>query len=177
VKYISGMSHRFTESKQAFIEAECFLIAYNYIIQQDNESGYGDIWQFVGVGTAAQVNHAFATEMYLKCLLILTNTYDKKKQHHLGLLFDKLPPPVRQKLNYRYKKYYQKEDIDVFDATKYSLRDLLHKTGDYFKHARYSFEKKRGGKHARYHMTIGINAIRDIILELSPDLKQVSYAK
>jgi len=166
--------NRFEKSKRAFTEAEAFLTAANYIIQKDDELSYRDIFRFVNITIVHEVNHAFAVEMYLKCLqLIITGIHSKG--HHLGKLFDKLNPEVQEKINTRYKETYQKNDEDLWDATEYSLKDLLHKAGTYFLYSRYTFEKENDF-YTRYRLNVGIMAIRDIIFEYQPEFKNETYS-
>jgi len=162
--------------KKAFWEAEAFLIASQYIINHDDQQiGTQSIWRFVSVQTVAEVNHVFAVEMYLKCLCLIDGTYNGKKIHHLGKIFRWLTPPTQKRLSEIYVSKYQETDTDIFDTNKYSILEKLNATGDYFKDARYEFEKTRDGLSERNLTDVLINAIQDLIFEVKPELKSISF--
>jgi len=160
--------------KDAFLEAECFHRAANFILEKDTVAEYEGLYKSAGMAVVIFVNHAFATEMYLKCLQLITNG-NHNGGHHLGKLFDCLKKPIQKKISDRYEKVYQKDDEDLLSDTKLSLKELLPSTGDYFSSARYSFARKHSDKRTRYRLYIGSSAIKDIILEYHPDLIQESF--
>lgn len=163
-------------AKIAFREAECFLLASKYIDDGDKASPYVDIYKYAGMGTAMFVNHALSVELYLKCLQILTGTYNpNQKTHFLGTLFGELPESIKQKLNDRYANHYAKSDIDIFDKKQYTLGQLLTKTGDFFVQARYDFSRNSFGNVPRNRLIVGLDAIKDIIFEICPDLKDIEF--
>jgi len=155
---------------EAFLEAEYFIKAANYIIQKNEELESQTLGLFNGITSVYQVNHSFAVEMYMKCLHLITKR-DYRGGHKLGDLYDFLDISVQLKLNEKYQNDYSESDYRFTDTTIYSFGEILHQMSDYFIYARYAFEKQRNKKDAKlYKLSFSYKVIRDTILEIYPQL-------
>ncbi len=158
--------------EDAFNEAECFMLASVYLNNENDRIVPEKLSIYVGISVVAEINHAFAIEMYLKCLLLITKS-EKQKGHNLGKLFDQLSKDVKARLNKKYKQLYVQAIEDRFNTRKpHSLGEKLKRAHEYFLNARYYFEENyRMDRYKRYELYDITGSIKEIIFELQPELR------
>ena len=162
----------------AFVEAESFFLASSFI--------YDNIWEkfepsdrdkFFGLHNVAFVNHAFAVEIYLKCLQIMT-TGNYTGGHVILDIFTNLPKEVKSKIINCYHKKYFERDFDSFNEARglpqQTFIELLSEVEQPFLQFRYIFENKEK-ENSRYKLTLAILAVREIILEYTPEFKELIF--
>lgn len=155
--------------KDIFDEAETFMIAYRAIMNSSVKQSIlsKDMGKSIGLTYAAYVNHAFAFELYLKCLMGIENGYFYEG-HNLLDLFQKLSQETQDKIiSYhdnltisRHKKYHG----FGFDSEG-NFITLLSEASNAFVDFRYLF----GDKSAKnYDLSIPSKYVKDVILEKCP---------
>lgn len=159
--------------ESAFIEAESYLSASNYLI--DSACGkiqFSETKRFLGVHFASLVNHTLAIEMYFKCLSIITQT-NYKNGHILRHLFYNLKKKVQQKLENCYEEKYMEQDFDLLtemhDCPKKTFAQLINIIPQPFAEFRYTFENKVYGK-KEYRLDYITLTLKDVIFEYHPEL-------
>jgi HEPN domain-containing protein len=106
---------------RAFFDAENFMMASKLITQKaSNDLFTSDgIEKSIGLKYVSNVNHAYAIEIYLKCLMIIEKG-EFIEGHDLALLFNNLLPET------------QKSIIDNFNANYKSLKRSKKYFGVFF---------------------------------------------
>ncbi len=166
-----------------FQEADAFLIASFAVMRKASDyAASDDTWRkALAITYAAHVNHAFAFEMYLKCLIVIEGTEiskDNKNAHHnleglFGLLKDETQKRIISDFNkttYFSDAYFKMiADIQDYLPKKVEFIDLLKRSPKAFTELRYKFEQRAGNK--SYELESAINSVRVVILSLRPDIQ------
>jgi hypothetical protein len=107
------------------------------------------------------VNNAFSTELFLKCLHILTtgSAPTGRRGHELAQLFDGLPLSTRQRVEDHYR------EIEP-DVTGRSVRSVLAANNQSFVHFRYIYERD---DLVEFSGGMVFFAVLKAILDLRPD--------
>jgi hypothetical protein len=115
------------------------------------------------------VNAALATELYLKCLL-LVECGQFPKVHNLKLLFGQLRTSTRQVLKKKHDDLVradQRLERFVKQGMKLDLDSLLEKGQDIFEQFRYPYEVNL--KEVFFGLTGLLASVRDYILSIRPE--------
>lgn len=130
-------------------------------------------------GPAAVVLSAFASELFIKCLL----TLDSKSwgnDHNLHRLYKRLNEHVRRKIEQKWlaysqnKKYFVIIENGVAKAPKSDLEGALKDCGDAFVAMRYVYEDP---KKSNYYISELPIILREVILEEQPNWKTASLGE
>jgi HEPN domain-containing protein len=114
------------------------------------------------------VNAALATELYLKCLLLI-ECGQFPKRHNLKLLFGQLKPGTRQILKRKHDEIVRQDQrLEIFlkHGMTLDLDSLLEKGQDIFEQFRYPYEPNT--KEVFFGLTGLIACTREYILSLNP---------
>lgn len=158
----------------AFCEAECFLNVSNIIKEKTCLKTFSqqEVDQSINFQYAARVNHSYAFELYLKCLMII-ETGEYYRCHDLLFLFNELPLTTRTNIEERFNNdvIFFRRNMTYFGLfVNPSLHDLLKEASTAFMDFRYLFEKT---SNTLYDLAPVIECIRHEIFQKKPELKQV----
>jgi len=122
---------------------------------------------------AAFTNHAFACEIYLKCLYVLEkNKYYKGKSHSLIDLFGELKPETQERITSIYNANSTnhperlQERRNLGDDSHYTLECILKQSAAAYYIFRYSYEPNR---EIHYKIWNVVEALRCYIAEIKPE--------
>lgn len=164
--------------KDAFIEAESFFAAHNYISDKAfDKIEFSDTVRFMGICRAMEVNHVFAIEMFLKCLsLIKTNHY--KGGHDLVSLFKHLAPKIQNEIITHYDENYKSVDEEsilvLIGKCPPGFTELLEQSKDYFLESRYIFSREN--RYKFYKLRYVLITLRDMCIKYKPELNEEVFA-
>ncbi|MFD0935544.1 hypothetical protein ACFQ12_10175 [Methylobacterium trifolii] len=120
------------------------------------------------LGAPSVVCYAFAIELYLKLLALITNgTYDKR-QHKLDLLFAQLDPPLWAMIERHYSGGWPLRDLDVGSE--------LHDASKAFVEWRYIHEHDSRAISPKTLAAIG-SALHKTVKDVAPNLVSVFEAE
>jgi HEPN domain-containing protein len=167
--YIEGNAKKiFFESTTYFIASQCIEKEVNNLMGNEGRKDSKRIHSLVD---AAIVNNSFSVELLLKCLSVI-QTREYCMIHDLKKLFDKISCDVQGKIidcyNNNHISYFN--DFISPNGPKYDFITLLTEAKDTFPELRYSFQKY---PNKRYLLVGVIKSIKEIILELMPDINDV----
>jgi hypothetical protein len=158
--------------EEIFIQAEVFSIASDYTHKASLKQFLNGSPNFgIQVSFAANVNHAFACELYLKCLQVIEQGF-YFEGHRLLDLFNALNPQTQAKIIKRH-------DVDVIHGPiafminrgrPKTILELLAEANNAFVEIRYCFEND---KHVPYDLSWAARIIRNLILELRPEFNEL----
>ena len=160
----------------AFYEAECFLEVSKLIKAQTFSNKPLTSRKVAKRNTylnfAQYVNHAYAFELYLKCLMIIEQGV-YYAGHNLSFLFEKLSPVTQTNIVTYYHSKYQHVRRDATKSggvAEPDFHELLEEAKNAFVEFRYLFEKKS----VRPYVLAGIvESVRFEILKLKPELENL----
>lgn len=164
------MNKKIPDAKQMFDTAEAFGLAGGLLFSFINERAKKGDYSKAYFGLSAVVaNHAFAIEMYFKCVSILEQN-DFKKGHELVELFAFLLPHSQQKIKSYYNDYVSKNSrinklLSEGRRLNTNFEDVLQQASNAFVEHRYAPE----GKQQTFLAGDLAKALRKYILELRPD--------
>jgi len=156
-----------------FYEAHTFLKASELIEEHSRPVTFthDEMDRNVGLIYAANVNHAYSFELFIKCIMVIENG-EYCEGHHLILLFQKLNPET------------QKSIIDYFDKNHSGIRrnrtywgifekidfvELVTEAEEAFVQLRYHFDRKQNSPH--YDLDGAIKSLIYHISTIKPELK------
>jgi hypothetical protein len=122
---------------------------------------------------------AFATELYLKCLLrIEKNKGELKRGHEYKDLFDELSPASQAKIRQEYDELVASSSDrspvleDVQNQNLFDFEEMLAQSGEAFEAYRYYYEPSKN--HPDFVGILLLKAVRKVILELRPDFGEIA---
>ena len=155
----------------AFREAECFLTVSKmtkektYLKSLDEK----EIYRSINFKYATHVNHAYAFELYLKCLMIIENG-QYFEVHELSGLFKLLSTNTQKNIERRYSS----DDTYIRRNTTYfgffespTLYELLEEANRAFIDFRYLFSRSNT---PTYELDNLIECVRQELFVLKPEL-------
>jgi len=156
----------------AFWEAECFLHISKMVKEKTylKEFTQKEIDRSINFQYATHVNHAYAFELYLKCIMII-ETGECFEGHELFELFKLLPEKSRTSIENRYNSNYKvirrnKTYFGIFESP--TVSELLEETHKAFTEFRYLFSRTNT---PTYELDNLIECVREEIFLLKPELK------
>ena len=164
----------------AFWEAQSFLIAADAISKKAQFVLISEIVakkgvdKSLGIQYAKEVNHAYAFELLLKCIMIIENG-QYYSGHILLDLFYKLNPDTQIKLSEIYKgcnhMRRHRTYFGIFEEV--TLIMVLEEAKAAFKDLRYLFE---GKNRPVYDLNLALECLEFYIFELRPELKLLKFS-
>ncbi|PAW94147.1 hypothetical protein CKK33_11850 [Mucilaginibacter sp. MD40] len=158
----------------AFREAECFLNVAKMIKEKTFLKSFTqkEIAQSINFAYATHVNHAYAFELYLKCLMIIESG-EYEQGHKLHDLFKLLSSTTRTNIeNYFTSNFIYKRRHRLYGGIfeKPSIYKLLEEANTAFIDFRYLFSRKNL---PTYELDNVIECVRHEIYRLKPELKDI----
>ena len=158
----------------AFCEAECFLDISKMIKQKTFLKTFTqkEIDQSISFQYATHVNHSYAFELYLKCLMII-ETGEYTEGHQLFELFKSLKPTTKNNIENHFNSNYAiiRRNMKYFGLFETpSIYELLKEANKAFIDFRYLFSRKNT---PTYQLHGAIECVRQEIFRLKPELKDV----
>lgn len=155
-------------------EGDIFFLAYQIIqrknsdllIQDNNEQKA--IW----VNDAALMNHAYAFEMYLNCLMCIEGKEIKDRGHNLENKFVYLNEETKNIILDDYNStviFHPAYFVNKDQNKKTDFVSMLKQTPRAFVHLRYKYDSNYN--YQNYELEPAINSVRATILKLRPELK------
>jgi hypothetical protein len=159
----------------AFYEAQNFLIASEAIRKKMQSVMFTEdgMNKSIGLQYVMYVNHAFAVELLLKCIMIMeTGRY--YTGHHLFDLFLKLPEKTRQRITAIFGEYgIRRRDLKYFGMfEEVDLVTVLQEAKSAFMQFRYLFENREA---PRYDLNTVVECLEYYIFTVKPELKNLKY--
>jgi len=158
----------------AFCEAECFLNVSKMVKEKTYLKTFTqkEIDQSINFQYATHVNHAYAFELYLKCLMII-ETGEYVEGHQLLELFKLVSDNSKANIENHFNSNYafirrNMTYFGIFD--KPSIYDLLEEANKAFIDFRYLFSRKNT---PTYKLDGVIECVRHEIFRLKPELKDI----
>lgn len=155
-------------------EADTFILCYEALIRAQSKYVVTEPNKAISITRAANVNHAFAFELYLKCLLCIEGK-EIPEHHELTKLFALLNAVTKNTIVSEFDKgpgYYNTVLLEMhllgFASKKIEFIGLLRQTPKAFSSLRYKYEK--GRKVQNYELDKSIKYVRATILKLKPEL-------
>lgn len=158
----------------AFREAECFLNVSKMIKEKTYLKTFTqkEIAQSISFQYATHVNHSYAFELYLKCLMIIEAGEYVEGHHLLGLfklLSDKTKTNIENHFNSNFAFIRRNMKYQgIFE--KPSIYKLLEEANNAFIDFRYLFSRNNT---TTYKLDGAIECIRQEIFRLKPELKNI----
>jgi hypothetical protein len=159
------------DPSKIFEQANCFYQALTILrdIKPENTQ------LVVNIGDPGMVVAAFTIELFLKCLLCIEKKGEVPRGHHLRVLFDRLSPSTRSRIQHAWDNSIAPHLAEVWNLHEKRFgikiaRDLpaaLCAGGKAFELIRYSYEGKT--KHLQFYLIDLPQHLRSIILELKPE--------
>ena len=156
----------------AFCEAECFLHISKTIKEKTylKEFTQKEIDRSINFQYATHVNHAYAFELYLKCLMII-EAGKYVERHELLDLFNLLSEPTKKNIETRFESNFAfiRRNMTyhgIFE--KPSVSELLEEANRAFIDFRYLFSRKSTPS---YELDGLIECVRQEIFLIQPELK------
>ncbi len=157
----------------AFVEAECFLRISQMVKEKTylKEFTRQETERSISFQYARHVNHAYALELYLKCLMIIENG-KYAEGHGLLDLFELLNDTNKQEI----EEYFEENHafirrnmtyFEIFD--KPSVRELLEEANRAFIDFRYLFSRNNT---PYYELDGVLDCVRNQIFKAKPELKE-----
>lgn len=158
----------------AFCEAECFLDISKMIKEKTYLKTFTqkEIDQSINFQYATHVNHSYAFELYLKCLMII-ETGEYVEGHQLLELFKLLNETNKTNIENHFNSNYAfiRRNMTYFGIfEKPSIYELLEEANKAFIDFRYLFSRKNT---PTYQLDGVIECVRQEIFRLKPELKSV----
>lgn len=158
----------------AFYEAECFLNISKMIKEKTYLKTFTqkEIDQSINFQYGTHVNHSYAFELYLKCLMII-ETGEYAEGHELLELFKSLNNNTKKNIeNYFNSNYaFIRRNMTYFGIfEKPSIYELLEEANKAFIDFRYLFSRTST---PNYQLDGVIECVRHEIFQLKPELKDV----
>lgn len=171
---MSSQSRKFSSDNYllAFREAECFLNVARMIKEKTYLKKFTqqEIERSINFQYATHVNHAYAFELYLKCLMIIeTGAY--KEGHSLLDLFNSLTDAAKKNIENRFESdfaFIRRNSTYLGLFEKPSIYDLLKEADRAFIDFRYLFSGKNTPS---YELDGLVECLRQEILLIKPGLK------
>jgi HEPN domain-containing protein len=160
-----------------FVHADGFLKAANYLNAPQPNGAPMDPLCFAALVT----NSAFASELYLKCLIQLDSGQQVIKEHNLRKLFAKLTPATQKDLESRFDLLLAKQPAydeskmtaemrDAASKRPTTFRETLRSGADAFTEWRYLYEND--GFSNPFGLFPLPSLLRTVILERQPEWGQ-----
>ena len=166
--------HKATNYAAAFYEAQAFLTA----VVEINKKAQSIISLAHGAENVSTlrnveyVNHAFAVELLLKCIMIMQNGH-YYRGHNLLALYEKLNHSTQNELALLYDKklpWRLSKNISEYESITFKM--VLMEGANAFMDLRYSFEPNNGNN-SRYHLDMAADIIVRYIQQIKPELKSI----
>jgi hypothetical protein len=159
----------------AFYEAQNFLIAAEAIRKKMQSVLFTEdgLNKSIGLQYVMYLNHSFAVELLLKCIMIM-ETGHYYTGHHLFDLFSKLPEKTQQQITVRFNEYeVRRRDLKYFGMfEEVDLLMVLREAQNAFIQFRYLFENREA---PRYDLDITVECHKYYICNAKPELKNLKY--
>lgn len=162
-----------TNYELAFYEAQNFLTAAEAISNKAQsimftENGFE---KSIGLQYAQYVNHSYAFELLLKCIMIIENGH-YYEGHNLWDLFKKLNPETQTTIISRFDEYKSfrrhRTYFGIFE--KIEFLTVLEEAGTAFIEFRYLFE---GNNTPHYDLDTALKCLEYYISKIKPELKKL----
>lgn len=157
------------KAQRIFDEAENFFVASNILANSIDKS---DELKKLGMQNVFNITHAFAIELYLKCLQIIEKG-NYQGGHELIKLFNRLNNSTKDRIRY----FYNQKWLEMRFATIVFIKpnegdfvELLSEIKEPFKAFRYLNEN--GKELPLYNLKNAINCLRAVIFELDEIIDQ-----
>lgn len=156
----------------AFYEAECFLNISKMIKEKTYLKTFTqeEISQSINFQYATHVNHSYAFELYLKCLMII-EAGEYEEGHHLLKLFELLSDTAKTNIENHFNENYSfvRRNMTYFGMfEKPSIYELLEEANNAFVDFRYLFSRNNT---PTYKLDGVIECVREEIFRLKPELR------
>jgi len=156
--------------QEIFREADSFVIASKAIVLKASDYMPFNPLACIAVTYTAYVNHAFAFELYLKCLTVIEGK-NIIFGHKLFDFFEGLSEETKAKIKNHFAinnpNHRIAHDV-IFGINKTTdIVGLIKHIQQPFKEFRYLYEENKGNQ--QYELEEAINSVRAIILELKPE--------
>jgi HEPN domain-containing protein len=162
-----------TNYELAFYEAESFLTAAEAIAKKAQSVIFTEngMDKSIGLTYARHVNHSYAFELLLKCIMIIEDGHYFEGHDLLGL-FGKLNPVTQAKITARFDEYKGIRRHRVYHGIfeKIELLSVLEEAGKAFIEFRYLFETKNK---PYYNLDNALECLEHHISYLKPELKKL----
>jgi hypothetical protein len=163
--------------EMAFWEAQNFLIAAQAISKKVESALFAEMRgkiphdKSIGLQYAKYVNHSYAFELLLKCIMIIENSHYYIGHDLLGL-FKLLNQHTQDKLFYMYKdcKHVRRSNVYYGIFEDVDLIMVLEEAGETFKSFRYLFENKPTPV---YNLDTALACLEEYIFTLKPGLRKL----
>ena len=163
--------HKAIDYKSAFYEAQAYFTAsveINKKLQSVMSSNYLEE-DVLPLRNAEYVNHAFALEQLLKCIMIAENK-EYYRGHNLFRLFAKLNSSTQTKIAFSYNRLNPiRYKSDLSECESITLESVLKEGGNSFMGLRYTFEPHYQAP--RYNLDMAADLIVNYIHRIKPELK------
>ena len=158
----------------AFCEAECFLNVSKMIKEKTHLKTFTqkEIEQSINFQYATHVNHTYAFELYLKCLMII-ETGEYVEGHQLLELFKLVSDNSKTNIENHFNTNFTfiRRNMRYFGIfEKPSIYELLEEANKAFTNFRYLFSRKDT---PTYELDGVIECVRHEIFRLKPELKDI----
>lgn len=162
-----------SDIQEIFKEADTFVLAFKAILLKASDVFETDFRCTVSLGYAANVNHAFAFELYLKCLIAIEGKLIQFG-HNLEITFNNLTEETKNKIINRFTNN-NPNHISINNIVKgvnkpSDFLELISSVPQPFKSLRYLFEDKEK-RYLNYELEEAIYSVRETILELKPKIE------
>lgn len=158
----------------AFREAECFLNISKMVKEKTYLKTFAqkEIDQSINFQYATHVNHSYAFELYLKCLMII-ETGEYAEGHQLLELFNLLNYTTKTNIENHFNSNYvfirrNMTYLGIFETP--TIYELLEEANKAFIDFRYLFSRNNT---PTYQLDEVIECVRQEIFRLKPELKDV----
>ncbi len=161
--------------REIFDEAEDFLFASNIIKKASSEhlklngTGLISINRAIGLSFVNYVNHAYAFELYIKCLMVIESGYFYSG-HKLFELFSYLSQETQEKITTQHNDSTMESGL-FYTMKRISNADfvgLITKAHEPFLDYRYLFN----GKQTKgYDLHRALETVREIIFQMKPEYR------
>lgn len=165
-------SHKSDNYLIAFCEAECFLNIAKNVKEKTFLKSFDqkEIDRSINFKYASHVNHAYAFELYLKCLMII-EVGEYSEGHGLTDLFNLLSNTSKNNIEKTFELKHafirrNRKYLGIFE--KPSVHELLGEANKAFIDFRYLFSRQNTPS---YELEGLIECVRDEIFRIKPKLK------
>jgi hypothetical protein len=158
---------------QIYLQANSFCRAFQLLAKTDDPN------VLPMIGTPVMVISAFASELFLKCLICL-EAGKSPHRHHLKPLFDRLPKHIQDRVEELWNQIVVPLRKPLFDAAEREsgrpvprdFRSALKAGNNAFGDIRYSYEPEQAKKVAFYIGDLPL-LLRTVTWELKPEWREL----